>query len=431
MLPVLGALDRYYDGRPVQVLGVHTSKFPAEQDPERILDAMRRMHVSHPVLVDADKRVWEQFGVRAWPTLFLVGPDGAIEGTYPGELRYEFLVDEIDELLSKADKLGLLEPAVGRRTTVDQPDHQSYLSYPGKAEATPHGLAIADSAHHRIVLTSNRSDTAQIVGSGVSGLRDGPASEARFNGPQGLAFNDGRLYVADAGNHAIRAIDLGSLEVSTLVGDGILGSSVPQDLTDAREVRLRSPWDLAFGNGILLIAMAGTHQIWAYIPESKQVTVLAGTGREGLDDGLLHEASFSQPTGLDWRAGRLLVADSEASAVRIVDLGSARVRTLIGKGLFEFGDRDGDKESARLQHVQDVCSGPHGILIADTYNDKIRHVSDSGEVTTWLGKLEGGLREPSGILQLTGGQVIVADTHNHRIVVIDGTSKDVKTLPLS
>ena len=428
---MLGALESRYRDAPVLVLGIHSNKFPAEGDAERVRAARRRYGVEHPVLVDEERRVWQLYTVRAWPTLVFIRPDGTIAAALAGEQRLDTLETIVEDMLDDARARGTL------RSRFEPPrpplEETGALAYPAGVVATPAGLAVADSGHHRVVLVDARGQWVRSIGSGDAGFDDGSAEAARFRRPNGLALAGSTLYVADTGNHALRTIDLDDFRVSTIAGTGRLGRTVPQDLTDARSVELRSPWALEVAVGVVFIAMAGAHQLWAYVPEDGTIAVFAGSGREAIDDGPFHEATFAQPTGLSAAGGRLYVADSETSAVRIVDLEAATVATLAGRGLFEFGDIDGPADTARMQHVQDVAFGPNGLLVADTYNDKIKRVDvTTGDVTTWF-HAEGDvrLREPSGLLQLEGGQVVVADTGAHRLVVISGDDRSAKELPLS
>jgi sugar lactone lactonase YvrE len=97
---------------------------------------------------------------------------------------------------------------------------------------------------------------------------------------------------------------------------------------------------------------------------------------------------FAQPSGLASDGKRLFVADSEASIIRSVDLPETgdRVRTLAGGDLFEFGDKDGTGGDARLQHPLGVAWDGARVLIADTYNHKIKTLDPAtGRVETWLG----------------------------------------------
>ena len=79
------------------------------------------------------------------------------------------------------------------------------LRYPGKVLALQNGgLAIADTGHHRIVLTNARGDVEDVFGTGEAGAKDGPAESATFQRPQGITEVGSDLYVADTGNHRVR-----------------------------------------------------------------------------------------------------------------------------------------------------------------------------------------------------------------------------------
>jgi sugar lactone lactonase YvrE len=430
---VLGALEERHPNDPLVVIGVHSAKFPAERDPERIREAMRRHGVRHPVIVDEGFTIWQSYTIRAWPSLVLIRPDGSVAGIAPGEPSAEKLEEAVEEILEEARQDGSLAEKPFRVEPSPE-DETRALCFPGKVIPLPGGgLAVSDSGHHRILVLSEDGAVRSVVGSGEPGLADGPFDAARFTRPQGMAADERTLYVADTGNHALRAIDLEKEEVITLAGDGTLARALPRGFQHAPDVRLRSPWDLAKTGPYLLIAMAGIHQIWLYLPEEKALAVLAGTGAESIDDGDFFHATFSQPTGLAADGEKVYVADSETSAVRSLDLSARTVRTLVGKGLFEFGDVDGLPDRARLQHVQGVSVGPHGLLVADTYNDKLKRVdTETGEVTTWYGA-QGplGLSEPGGLCQLADGRVIVADTNRHRLLVVDGAPRSARVLHLT
>jgi hypothetical protein len=125
--------------------------------------------------------------------------------------------------------------------------------------------------------------------------------------------------------------------------------------------------------------------------------------------------------------------------------GAGRVETLVGRGLFVFGDQDGpgqiddvlsDKKEARLQHALGVVYHDGKLFIADTYNSKIR-VFDlkTKELTTFLGGSDWGwispapLSEPAGI-SYAAGKLYIADTNAHRIRLVDLATKSVKTLAI-
>ncbi|MEN8175327.1 MAG: alkyl hydroperoxide reductase, partial [Pseudomonadota bacterium] len=186
---------------------------------------------------------------------------------------------------------------------------------------------------------------------------------------------------------------------------------------------------------------AGSHQIWVLDLSKGGIATFAGTGREGLDDGDRHEATFSQPSGLAIAGRWLYVADAEASAVRRIHLDRGRVETVVGTGLFDFGDRDGGFGKAQLQHPAGILALESGnILVADTYNHKIKRIDpERREITTVLDTLsraagaESGqvaLNEPSGLAKL-GSAVLIADTNNDRLLLFDPDSGSVEPWPLS
>ncbi len=171
---------------------------------------------------------------------------------------------------------------------------------------------------------------------------DGSPELTAFHGPRGLALSEDekQLYVADTENHCIRVIDLGSGNTRTLAGTGEKGHGRLR-IGLPLETPLRSPWGLCLVDNYLFIAMAGSHQIWVLIDE-KEIGPFAGSGAEALVDGPLNECCFNQPSDITYGMGYLIIADPEASAIRAISLSDdPKTTTLIGQGLFDYGDEDG------------------------------------------------------------------------------------------
>jgi hypothetical protein len=123
----------------------------------------------------------------------------------------------------------------------------------------------------------------------------------------------------------------------------------------------------------------------------------------------------------------LAFADAESSAIRVLDVPGGRVRTLVGTGLFAWGDADGDAETARLQHPLGVARGPVGVLyVADTFNGLVRVLRGTH---LWTVPVQ-GFREPGGLDVLPDGRIVVADTGNHRIVLVDPERGDAEALAI-
>jgi DNA-binding beta-propeller fold protein YncE len=259
------------------------------------------------------------------------------------------------------------------------------------------------------------------------------------------------VYVADRKNHLIREIDLTAKTVTTIAGTGAQDHDVdsrrlPQPV-GAKQLGLNSPWDVTLDGDRLYIAMAGHHQIWMLNLKEKQLGPYAGNGRETIGDGALRRAMFAQPSGLASDGKHLYVADSEISAIRKVPLDpEGKVETLVGRGLFVFGDVDGPgqveddplklKTEARLQHALGVTYADGKLFVADTYNSKLKTLDlKTGELKTFLGGNALGwfgpttFSEPAGI-SYAAGKLYVADTNAHRIRVVDAATRKVSTLQL-
>jgi len=198
---------------------------------------------------------------------------------------------------------------------------------------------------------------------------------------------------------------------------------------------MNSPWDLLVVKDTLYIAMAGHHQIWTLNLAKDRLEPWAGDGGENRRDGRLDMARFAQPSGLTTDGKTLFVADSEVSAIRAVPIdGTGEVSTLVGEGLFEFGDIDGEGDKVRLQHALGVAYHDGKLYVADTYNSKIKVLDpekrvcktfQGGDAPGWLAAPV--FQEPGGI-SYAAGKLYIADTNAHRIRVIDLESKAVSTL---
>ncbi|RKT16606.1 alkyl hydroperoxide reductase subunit AhpC [Streptomyces sp. 1114.5] len=400
----------------VVIVGVHSPKFVHEADHQAVVDAVDRYEVHHPVLDDPELATWKQYAVRAWPTLVVIDPEGYVVAQHAGEGHAHAIARLVEELEAEHAAKGTLRrgdgPYVAPEPTAGD------LKFPGKAVRLPNGhFLVADSGHHSLVELAEDGETVvRRIGDGQRGLVDG--TSPRFSEPQGLALlPEGSAYdvvVADTVNHALRGLRLADGSVTTLAGTGRQWWQGSATEGPAREVDLSSPWDVAWFDGRVWIAMAGVHQLWAYDPATGTVGVAAGTTNEGLVDGPAAEAWFAQPSGLAVSAdgGKLWVADSETSALRLVSRETGRVETAVGTGLFDFGHRDGAADQALLQHPLGVTVLPDGsVAVSDTYNHALRRYDPAtGEVST----LATDLREPSGAV-LVDGDIVVVESARHRL----------------
>ncbi|MFB8395065.1 NHL domain-containing thioredoxin family protein [Streptomyces yangpuensis] len=394
----------------VVIVGVHSPKFVHEAEHAAVVDAVERYEVHHPVLDDPELATWKQYAVRAWPTLVVIDPEGYIVAQHAGEGHAHAIAKLVEELEAEHEAKGTLRRGDGPYVAPEPV--ASDLRFPGKALLLPSGnFLVSDSTRHQLVeLAADGESVVRRIGSGERGFGGDSFSE-----PQGLALlPDGRVVVADTVNHALRVLDLESGAVETVAGTGRQWWQGSPTSGPALEVDLSSPWDVAWWQGKVWIAMAGVHQLWTWDPEAGTVEVAAGTTNEGLHDGPAAEAWFAQPSGLAAAGDRLWVADSETSALRYVhptDTGYA-VTSAVGTGLFDFGHRDGDAAQALLQHPLGVTALPDGsVAVCDTYNHALRRYDPAtGQVST----LATDLREPSDAV-LAGEDIVVVESARHRL----------------
>lgn len=460
-LPRLAKLERVHGGdgaRGFAVVGVHSAKFAAERDSANVAAAVSRYGVAHPVINDSTMSLWGALGVSSWPTLALVGPRGNLLAMWTGEAAF----DDLDSVVTAAldyysTDLDRTPLPAAPPVAVSSALAQSPLRYPGKLALAPDGTAlyVADSANHRVLELmlepeGGAARIARVFGTGTAGFDDG--TNASFRSPQGVAMATNALYVADTGNHAVRAVDLASGTVRTLGGDGTRGT----DYRPARFGRaqpMASPWDLLVSGGNLYVAMAGTHQLWRLPLDAGRDAswdVLSGTGRESeYNAGDARRAAWAQPSGLSVAGKELFVADSESSTVRAVALDGGGTRTLAGgdgaiaDNLFAFGDRDGRGRAARFQHPLAVAhDARRGVTyVADSYNHRIKVVDSRGTATSLCGDGKPGFRdgiaraarfwEPAGLaLAPDASSLFVADTNNAAVRVIDLATRAVATLKI-
>ncbi|MFG2671718.1 NHL domain-containing thioredoxin family protein [Streptomyces sp. NPDC048445] len=396
----------------VVIIGVHSPKFVHEAEHQAVVDAVERYEVHHPVLDDPELATWKQYAVRAWPTLVVVDPEGYVVAQHAGEGHAHAIEKLVEELEAEHAAKGTLRRGDGPYVAPEPV--ATHLRFPGKALLLDDGgFLVSDTTRHRLVeLEADGETVRRHFGTGDRGFTDGGPEEVRFSEPQGLTvLPDGRIAVADTVNHAIRALDLTTGATTTLAGTGRQWWQGAPTSGAGREVDLSSPWDVAWFDGRLWIAMAGVHQLWTYDAADGTVRVAAGTTNEGLVDGPGAEAWFAQPSGLAATAERLWVADSETSSLRYVDLEGA-VHTAVGTGLFDFGHRDGAAEQALFQHPLGVTALPDGsVAVCDTYNHALRRYDPaSGEVST----LATDLREPSDAV-LVDGDLVVVESARHRL----------------
>ncbi|KAI2803983.1 NHL repeat-containing protein 2, partial [Blomia tropicalis] len=452
ILPLMHQIECDYRSEPVELIGIHSPKFENEKSLKNVTDSIIRYRIDHPVGNDPKLLLWNHLSISCWPTIAIIGPNSKLMFLLVGELAIQsklrsyvdLCLDYFKERLSNHSTISIKLLRESLKTDL--------LHYPSKIATSPSGsrIAISNTLKNIVIITNIDGFIEQIIGNSV-GFEDGTLVSCKFNQPQGLSwYNDSILFVADTGNHSIRQIDLIKSQVKTIVGNGkmcpdLIGGQIGINQS------LNTPWDILFDQTSqrLYIAMAGSHQIWVSIQSTNGDVIngipypfgtaicIAGDGNEQKRNNRFPlKSSFAQPSGLALKNGKLFVADSESSSIRVIELNdNLSVKTLVGGSsnpldLFAFGDADGVGMKCRLQHCMGIAAHPTKdiVFITDTFNHKVKQISletNKCETLTldWNSEERKSLNEPDGlcICQIEDGSIrlLVCDTNNHRIVAID------------
>ncbi|MCK9539534.1 hypothetical protein [Dokdonella sp.] len=420
----LARLERkYYDG--LAVVGMHCPKYPYQHAIAPVLQAVNRLGIRHPVASDPEFRVWREHEISAWPSMLLIDATGRVAARYSGEGTLDPLDAHIAALLDEAamQDARSYEPVAPAL----RPEPRTALAFPSGLLIERERIWVADSGHGR-VLECNRSGRILRSFGGAVGMAGGAApGRGLISDPRGLAACDDAICVADAGSHSILSIDRASGEVQTMLGTGVAGHARPQG-AGADATPINTPLGLAVMQQRLFVTLAGQHQVWMIDRASGTVSVLAGSGEPGLVDGPGAEARLAQPSGLAVLGSELVLADAAASALRTVDA-AGQVATLVGQGLYVFGDAAGTRESARLQNPLAVAADPRGIVyLADSYNNAIK-LFDRRSGKLHALPLRHELAEPQA-LALAPGRLWIANTNRHEILAVDLASGTCTRVPV-
>lgn len=411
----------------LQVVAVHVPRFDAEREVRRSSKRSHFQQHDFPIAHDGDWTLWQHYGIDAWPTVVLIDGDGRVRERIVGEgglrgldARVAALIGELTPQLVNVDPIRL-------RRTGEPP---LPLRFPVGLALSGNYLYVADSGHHRVLECDTSGRILRQFGSGSPGFIDGPMELAALSRPHGICVERDVLYVADTGNHAVRAIELRTGDIKTICGAGRPGTTVEGPLVDPRAVALDQPRDVVLSGDKLYIASAGDNRIWRLDLGTSEIALLAGNGRLAVGDGNGAMAAFAEPVSLACVQQTLYVCDAAGSAVRSVHVRTGQVSTLIGQDPWEFGRVDGARTDARLQHPQALALDPGAPLlwIADGGNDTLRRLRlGGGELTTF--ELPQRLHAPGG-LAVSRDAVWIADSDAHAVLHLDPSTGALRHVPI-
>lgn len=378
VLSELKALEKEFSDE-LLVIGIHSGKHLHEKEDVSLLDAMKRYKIEHCVINDADLRLWDGYGIKAWPTLVLIDPQGYVAAQYQGEGHLQRLRSDINLLIAKHELSPKSFEPVRRK------EEKGQLTYPQKTVTSDDYLFVS---HQDEVLVCSYEGK---IFHRISDIEE----------PQGMVYIDEKLYIASCEGKSI-------LEIS-------------EDFTQRRVWldTLRNPYGLASDGKSLFVSLAGAHQIKAYDLQSKAEQLVIGQeNSESLNDGRYDEAVLAQPSGIALLEEELWFVDSESSSLRCAAYGKVRSH------IFDCDE---------LQHPLDLCVGIYGdgcgggrIFIVDSYNNAIKVYDPESKTVMTL--IE-GLSEPSGISK-KGCELFIANTNAHEVLVFDLSKMEKRKLEL-
>ncbi len=410
----------------LSLLGVHLPKFDSELDGRLVLKTVNRLGIPFPVANDRAWATWQHYGIQTWPSVALIDTRGYLRQIFAGDHQIGAIDAAIAALIDEAGG-AVVPPGPSRRIGAEP---RLPLSFPSGLAVGENHLYVADTGHHRILECTHSGRVLREFGTGHGDLVDGPADDAAFRSPRGLCLVREQLYVADTGNHALRRIRLIDGAVETVLGNGRPGQ--PREATGAAiaGMPLNQPYDVAGTLDRLYIAMAGTNQVWEYDLGQARFRCLAGNGDLGITDGAAGSAMLAHPAALALVQQMLYVVDSGSSSVRSIQTQQGTVQTLVGQGLYEFGEQDGQRREARLQLPLGLAIDPTApvLWVADSYNGTLRRLRlGGGEMTTQ--QLPQPLVQPTA-LAAGAGSLWIANSGAHEVLRHDLATGKLGRLPI-
>ncbi len=297
------------------------------------------------------------------------------------------------------------------------------FSFPSDIASIGNGILYIGDFGNSLIRTININSVAvsTFAGTGTAGFLNGTAAAAQFNGTAHIVFDKaGDLFVADEENNAIREVTVAG-NVITVAGTGTAGY---QDGAAATATFNGPDGMVIDANGNLYVADCHNYVIRKIDLSAGTVSTYAGTGAQGFANGPIASAVFDEPYGMALDAsGNMYVTDILNNSIRKITVATGMVSTYAGTGA--QGLTNGPASAATFYYPLGCTFDSDGNLyVCDTYNNVIREISASGNVTTLAGTGTAGLTDgaattatfnfPIGIL-VYGDGIYVADTHNNVI----------------
>jgi sugar lactone lactonase YvrE/lysophospholipase L1-like esterase len=274
-----------------------------------------------------------------------------------------------------------------------------------------------------------------VLVAGGTGDEGGPAAEAKLVGPFGVDFDQsGNAFLVEIAGHRVLKIDRQGV-LTRVGGTGEKGDA--GDGGPARKAEFNGMHSLAVApNGDIFVADTWNNRLRKIDPRTGTITALAGTGKKGYsgDGGPAARAEFGgiYCVALDPKGERLVLTDLDNRRIRVVELATGVVTTAAGNG--EKG-KPADGADARSSPLVDpraaVLDARGNLWILERGGNALRVVDSAGKIRTVIGDGKGDvtMKGPKHLCIDRDGNVIIADTENHRILKY--LPREDKTVPVA
>ena len=405
------------------IIGVHNPIFDNEKNYNSVKKAVIRHEISYPVINDSGLDLAKKFNIKNNPSFLIFGLSGRADKKYVGSDSIDKVIKRTQELIDK-NKFSInhsrlpivLEKNITIASLLTSPTkiiYEENFSYKGREFPA---FIIANSGQNSVLISSMMGEIILKIGSGIRGMVDGDIAEAKFSYPQGILYDNKNLYIADTGNNSLRIVDFETQKVKTIIGSGEQGDALQVKRIDAKSVDLSAPTDLEFfpDDSNIAISNSGTNQILVFDIKNKNISILAGNGDKGEDDGVYPENSLAQTSDMAVYSDKLYFVDGLTSNLRVVNKDGV-LKTLYS-----------NKSSKKLQNPRGLIVDDTGAYISDSFNHVIRKYDfNSQQLNTLFGFDRGedvgtktSFDEPSGLVSIID-KLYVVDTNNNRVLAVN------------
>jgi YVTN family beta-propeller protein len=409
------------------IIGIHNPIFENEKNYNSVKKAVIRHEISYPVINDSNLDLAKKFNVKNNPSFLIFGLNGKMIEKYVGGNSIDKLVERAQKLVSKNkfsinhSKLPIiLEKNISIANILTSPTKIIYVEkFSYKSRENP-VFIIANSGQNSILVANMMGEIIVKIGSGFRGLVDGDINDARFSYPQGMLYDGKKLYVADTGNNVVRLVDFENNKVKTIIGSGERGDIIEVKKIEAKNVDLSAPSDLEFfpDKSNIAISNSGTNQILLFDVKNKNLSILAGNGDSGEDDGIYPENSLAQTADMSVYGGKLYFVDTKTSSLRYINKDGV-LKTL-------YSNKVSANSPKKLQNPKAIIVDDTGAYISDSFNHIIRKYDfNSQQLNTLFGSSRGddvgnktSFDEPNGLVSIID-KLYVVDANNSRILAVN------------